>query len=84
VFQEKLEEHLNRYVRTSGMCFNYVKKKTKIIYDPTDLSRESNVYNINYIPSGATQQEDCANRSSFSNLLVAKLQMRKWSNSLTS
>jgi hypothetical protein len=77
VFQEKLEEHLNRYVRTSGMSFNFVKKRTKVLYDPTDLTRETNVYNIDYIPSGATLDEERANRSFFSNLLVSELQLRK-------
>jgi hypothetical protein len=41
--------------------FEDVKRSTRIIYDPTDLTRENNVYNIDYIPSGATDAEERAN-----------------------
>jgi hypothetical protein len=48
-------------VSTSGTHFEDVKRLTRIIYDPTDLTRENNVYNIDYIPSGATDAEERAN-----------------------
>ncbi len=46
---------------TSGTHFEDVKRLTRIIYDPTDLTRENNVYNIDYISSGATDAEKRAN-----------------------
>jgi hypothetical protein len=60
------------------MMLSYVMASTnRIIHDPTDLTRENNVYKIDYIPSGATHEEEKANtRCFFSNSIFSSLQLQ--------
>jgi hypothetical protein len=57
--------------------FEDVKRSTRIIYDPTDLTRENNVYNIDYIPSGATNAKERVSHCFFSNSIISELQLRR-------
>jgi hypothetical protein len=76
-FQQELAEQLYTYLETCGVPFQEIKLKTKIIYDPCDVTRESNLYNIDFIPHGATEEERFQVQSFFSNLLTSELRMRK-------
>jgi hypothetical protein len=79
LFLEELEQQLNVYLDNCGASFKEIRSKTKIIYNPCDLTRESNMYNVDYIPSGATDEEKLNSLSFFSNLLSTELQLRKLS-----
>jgi hypothetical protein len=69
LFLEELEQQLNVYLDNCGASFEEIRSKTKTIYDPCDLTRESNMYNVDYIPSGATNEEKL-NSLSFLTLLA--------------
>jgi len=73
----QLEDHLLQYINTSGQHYEEVKRGTKIVYDPNDLTREGNCYNIDFIPSGNSDEELRASRLFFSNLLSTELRLRK-------
>jgi hypothetical protein len=76
-FQQELEVQLDAYLRSCGVRLDEIKLKTKIIYDPCDVTRESNLYNIDLIPHGPTEVERFQSQSFFSNLLTMELRMRK-------
>jgi hypothetical protein len=76
-FQQELEEQLDVYIGIRGVSFDKIRTKTKIIYDPCDLSCETNIYNIDYIPSGETEEQRLQPLSFFSNLLTSELHLRK-------
>jgi hypothetical protein len=59
-----------------GATYNEIQRRTKIIYDPC-ITRESNQYNINYIPNGGSDDERIEGASFFSNLLTSELQLWK-------
>ncbi len=77
IFQQQLEEQLQQYMNNSGQHYEEVKRCTRILYDPNDLTRESNCYNIDFIPSGTTEQELRESRLFFSNLLSTELRLRQ-------
>ncbi len=54
-FQADLEAQLDAYIANSGISFDDIKSKTKIKYDPCNLTRESCVSNIDFIPHGETE-----------------------------
>ncbi len=56
-FQQQLEEQLNSYLANCGETYYEIQKKTRIIYDPCDVTGETNQNNINYIPNGGTDDE---------------------------
>ena len=62
IFQQLLEQHLQQQVSNSGWHYEEVKHGTRILCDPNDLTRESNSYNIDLIPSDTTDQERCESR----------------------
>jgi hypothetical protein len=47
------------------------------MYDPCNVTQEFNVYNIDYIPQGVTEEERLQVQSFLSNLLMSELHMRK-------
>ncbi len=74
-FRQQLEEHLNLYLRTNGRHYGDVKRSTKIIYDPNDLSREQNKYNIAFVPNGVDDADRMEALGFFSNLLTTELRL---------
>jgi hypothetical protein len=64
------------YLANCGDSFNEVQSKTKLTYDPCDLNKDNNMYNIDYIPIGATEDESMEARTFFSNLLSSELRLR--------
>ena len=74
-FRQQLEEHLNLYLRTNGRHYRDVKRSTKIIYDPNDLSREQNEYNIDFVPNGVDDADRMEALGFFSNLLTTELRL---------
>jgi hypothetical protein len=56
---------LSTYLESCGNPFWEIKVKTKIIFDPCNVTRESNVYDIDYIPYGATEEERFQGQSFF-------------------
>ncbi len=48
---------LDAYIANSGISFDDIKSKTKIKYGPCNLTRESCVSNIDFIPHGETEEE---------------------------
>jgi hypothetical protein len=77
IFRRQLEEHLMLYLNHSGRHYEEVKRASKIVYDPTDITREINCYNIDFIPRGDTDQELRDSQIFFSNLLSSELRLRK-------
>jgi hypothetical protein len=65
------------YLSARGTHYKDVKQLTRIFYDPTDLGREYSQYNIDYVPTGATHEEESANHCFFSNLVMSELQLPK-------
>ncbi len=57
VFQQELEEHLNLYLPAQGRHYEDVKRSSRIIYDPTDVTHYNNQFNIDYNFSGSTDAE---------------------------
>ena len=41
-FQEQLEKQYANYLRNCGSSYDEVQRRTKIIYDPCDVTREAN------------------------------------------
>jgi hypothetical protein len=56
-----------------------VQGATKIIFDPTDLTRTTNKFNIDYIPNGETEEERVASFRAFSDLVTKELRLHKLS-----
>jgi hypothetical protein len=69
-FQQELETQLDAYLANCGQSFQEVKNKSEIIYDPYDVSRESNKCNIDFIPHGGTEEERMESQAFFSQLLA--------------
>lgn len=76
-FQQQLEEQLDLYLSNCGATFNEVQEKTKIIYDPCKVTRQSNQWNIDYIPDGKTDDEKIMATWCFSNPLTTELMLRR-------
>jgi len=76
-FRQKLDTHLQRYLDRNGRAYEEVRRESKIKYDPCDVARESNCFNIDFIPTGNTDQELRLSRLQFSNLLSAELRLRQ-------
>jgi len=76
-FQQELDTQLDAYLANCGLSFQEVKNKSKIIYDPCDVSRESNKYSIDFIPHGGTEEERMESQAFFSRLLATELRMQK-------
>jgi hypothetical protein len=76
-FQDQLEEQLDLYLSNCGETYNEIQRKTKIVYDPCDIARENNIYNIDFIPNGGSDEEVLQATMFFSNLLTKELQLRK-------
>jgi hypothetical protein len=53
-----------------------VKRCTRIVYDPNDLTGINNQHNVEYIPSGETDAQLQEAKLHFSNLLASELQLR--------
>jgi hypothetical protein len=68
---------LDAYLAICGIPFAEIKNKKTIIYDPGDLTRESNKYNIDFIPRGNMQEERLESQAFFSQLLSNELQLRR-------
>jgi hypothetical protein len=75
IFRQKLEDHMQRYLNHSGREYEKVKRESKMIYDPCDVTRETNCYNSDFIPTGNTDQELCLSRLQFSTLLSSELRL---------
>jgi hypothetical protein len=73
MFWRGLTDHLENYLRTSGRHYKEVKRCTRIIYDPTDLTASNNQYNVEYIPARDTDAQLQEAKIHFSNLLTAEL-----------
>ena len=65
------------YLQNCCASLDEIGSKSKIIYDPCDLTHESNIYNKDYIPTGEKDEEKLSSSSFFSNLLSSELQHRK-------
>ncbi len=76
-FRQKLDTQLQRYLDRNGRAYEEVRRESKIKYDPCDVARESNCFNIDFIPTGNTDQELRLSRLQFSNLLSAELRLRQ-------
>jgi hypothetical protein len=76
-FRQKLDTQLQRYLDRNGRAYEEVRCESKIKYDPCDVARESNCFNIDFIPTGNTDQELRLSRLQFSNLLSAELRLRQ-------
>lgn len=76
-FQEQLEKQYANYLRNCGSSYDEVQRRTKIIYDPCDVTREANKYNVDFIPNGASDDNVLQARMFFSNLLTSELSLRK-------
>jgi hypothetical protein len=76
-FRQQLERHLNLYLQTNGQHYSDVKRQSKIGYDPNDLCRENNKYNIDFIVNGVDDADRMEALRFFSNLLTMELRLRK-------
>jgi len=71
-----LEQLLNLYLSHSGASYTDIKNNTKIIYDPCDPLKETNKDNIDFIPTGSTDEQLVQANMYFSQLLNAELRLR--------
>jgi hypothetical protein len=71
------------YLEYCRATFADIRSKSKIIYDPCDVTHDSNIYNIDYIPRQETDEEELSSRSFFSNLLSSELNLRKLQHHVT-
>jgi len=74
--EQELKVQLDAYLANCGISFAEIKNKSKIIYDPCDLTRESNKYNIDFIPHGDTEEERLESQAFYNQLLSNELQLR--------
>lgn len=78
-FQQELERRYNQYLTNYGVTFAEIQQKSKITYDPCDLTRNNNKNNIDFMPSG--DDDDAAIEASvyFNRLLIMELRLRNLS-----
>ncbi len=68
---------MDQYLSNCGSTYHEIQRQTKIIYDPCDVTRESNRFNIAFIPIGASDEETMHAMMFVSNLLTKELNLRK-------
>jgi hypothetical protein len=73
MFRQGLQDRLANYFTTSGRHYEEVKRCTRIVYDPNDLTGINNQHNVEYIPSGETDAQLQEAKIHFSNLLATEL-----------
>jgi hypothetical protein len=61
----------------NGTHYETVKQSSKIIYDPTDLLRFNNQYNIDFSPEDDMVGDVVSAKIFFSNLVTKELQLQK-------
>jgi hypothetical protein len=64
-------------VSRNGAHYEEVKRKSKVIYDPTDESRCHNRNNIDFVPNGDCPSNVAEAQRFFSNLLTEELRLRR-------
>jgi hypothetical protein len=69
-FQAELQEMLEEYVRQCGSCFQQIKNKTKIIYNPTEINHFGNMCNIEF---DVMSDDDDADIKIFNSVLHGEL-----------
>jgi len=65
------------YLQYCCASLDEIRSKSKIIYNSCDVTHESYIYNIDYIPTGETDEEKLSSQGIFSDLLSSELQLRK-------
>jgi hypothetical protein len=73
-FKEKLEEDMDEYFHWVGAMLHDVLKQSKIKYKPNALDKHSDVYNIDFIASG-NSDEDMSALCFFSSLVTEELKL---------
>ncbi len=73
MFWQQLEQHLHQYVSKSWTHYADVKQSTKIVYDPTDVNRFNNRYNIDFLPNDDRADNHREFQVFFSNLILKEL-----------
>jgi hypothetical protein len=76
VFGRQLEEYLLLYLSARSRHYEEVKRCSRVVYDPSDLTGHNNRYNIDYVISGSMDAETQDAISFFSSLLISKLRLR--------
>jgi hypothetical protein len=74
-----LQNLIDVYLQQCGTSYIELKGTSKIIYDPTDVTRTSNEQNIEFIPKGETEEERRTSVSRFNSLVTRELRLRKLS-----
>ncbi len=77
MFWQQLEQHLHQYVSQSWTHYADVKQSTKIVYDPTDVNRFNNRYNIDFLPNDDQADNHREFQVFFSNLILKELQLHR-------
>jgi len=77
LFRQQLEQHLHQYVLQNGTHYVDVKRSSKIVYDPTGVTRFNNQYNIDFLLSGDNVDNHRESQVFFSNLIIKELQLHR-------
>jgi hypothetical protein len=70
-FQAELQDMMEDYMNHCGSCFEAIKTKTKIIYNPTEVNRFGNMNNIEF--DFLSEDNDDADIVFFNSLLNEEL-----------
>jgi len=73
-FQEMLDSEITKYLDNIGATLDEIMKATKIRYKPNAVDKHSDVYNIEFVPSG-TGDDDIDALFLFSSLVTDELKL---------
>lgn len=76
-FQEELRGRMQQYVEDCGRSFEEVRMSSKIVYNPTEVNRFGNKYNIDF--STTDENNDDLDIIFFNSLVTEELSLRRLS-----
>ena len=75
-FRELLRQKMGRYLESYGKDFEHVKKRSKIVYQPSAVNKQWDSMNIEFVPAGESELEE---RAAFGTLVMEELRLRQLS-----
>jgi hypothetical protein len=74
-FQAELQERMDEYTNSCGSCYKEIMAQSKIVYNPTEINRFGNKYNIDFDYNG--EENDDMDIIFFNSLVNDELILRK-------